>query len=68
MAKEITLAYNPTQRVGTITFPNGRTLSIQNVSEQQATDFAERHGPEFEKRDCYFHLDGGVFERSDSNG
>lgn len=68
MAKEITLAYDTAQRMGTITFPNGRTLFIENVSEQQAKDFAERHGPEFAKRDCYLKLDGGVFLRSESNG
>lgn len=63
MSDTIQLDYDAQKRRAVLTFPNGRTLSISNVSEEQAKAFLERHAPEFQKRDCCLHSVDGEFTR-----
>lgn len=63
MPKEIELAYDAGKRRAVLTFPNGRTLAIGNVTEEQAKEFRDKNGAEFQKRDCCFHSVGGEFTR-----
>ncbi len=63
----IQLEYDEARREGTLTFPNGRSLTIANVSREQAQKFLERHGAEFQARDCILTTDGTVLRR-DANG
>ena len=63
MPTEIELAYDAGKRRAVLTFPNGRTLSIDNVTEEQAKDFKTRHAPEFQKRDLTLHTIDGTFTR-----
>lgn len=66
METEITLAYDGEKHRAVLTFPNGRTLAVGNVTEEQATAFKERHAPEFMKRDCCLHTVEGAFTRDSS--
>lgn len=68
MSKEIQLAYDAGKRRAVLTFPNGRTLGIGNVSEEQAKDFHARHAGEFQKRDCCLHTVEGQFTREGQHG
>ena len=63
---EIKLDYDAEKRSATLTFPNGRTLTVGNVTEEQAKAFRDRHAPEFLKRDCCLQTVDGTFTR-DSN-
>lgn len=56
----ITLDYREAEKVGEITFENGRKLRISNVTKEQAEAFVARHAPEFAKRDCVLHAYGRV--------
>jgi len=60
---EIKLEYDAAQKRGVLTFPNGRTLSVGNVTEEQFKTFSARHGAEFQKRDCILHTGEGAFTR-----
>jgi hypothetical protein len=60
---EIQMSYDATEKRAVLTFPNGRTLSIGNVTEEQAKAFKERHAAEFMKRDCCLHTVDGSFTR-----
>lgn len=62
---EIKLDYDAAKRSGTLTFPNGRVLTVGNVTEEQFKTFSERHGAEFQKRDCILHTVEGHFTRAD---
>lgn len=64
MSTEVALAYDAGKRRAVLTFPNGRTLAIGNVSEEQAQDFQKRHASEFQKRDCAFATVDGTFNRA----
>jgi len=68
MAKEVELAYDAGKRRAVLTFPNGRTLGIGNVSEEQAKDFHKRHADEFMKRDLVLHSVEGTFTRGGDDG
>lgn len=68
MSKEIELAYDAGKRRAVLTFPNGRTLGIGNVTEDQANEFRDKHGAEFQKRDCCLHSVDGQFTREESHG
>ncbi len=63
MSDPIQLEYDATARRALLTFPNGRTLAISNVSEEQAKGFRDKHGAEFQKRDCCLHSVDGEFTR-----
>jgi hypothetical protein len=63
MNDAIQLSYDAAARRGVLTFPNGRTLSIGNVTKEQAEDFLKRHAGEFQKRDCCMHTVDGEFTR-----
>lgn len=63
MSNQIELAYDASERRAVLTFPNGRKLSIGNVTEEQAKEFQTRHAGEFQKRDCSFHTVDGTFTR-----
>lgn len=67
MAKEIELAYDASKKRAVLTFPNGRTLAVGNVTEDQAKAFKEKHGAEFQRRDCVLHT-GGEFLTRDAHG
>lgn len=64
MSKEIELAYDAGKRRAVLTFPNGRTLAVGNVTREQAEEFRAKHGAEFQKRDLTLHSVDGHFERS----
>jgi len=68
MSKEIELAYDAGQRRAVLTFPGGRTLAIGNVTEEQAKAFRDKHGAEFQKRDCCLHTVDGQFTREQPHG
>jgi len=68
MNEEILLAYDATKRRGVLTFPNGRTLSLSDVTQEQAEAFRVRHAPEFQKRDCCLSTVDGVLTREATNG
>jgi hypothetical protein len=63
MSDSIQLSYDAKERRGVLIFPNGRTLAIGNVTEEQAKDFLKRHATEFQKRDCCLHTVDGEFTR-----
>ena len=67
MPNEIQLAYDAEKRRGVLTFPNGRTLAVTNVTEDQAKAFRDKHGAEFQKRDCCLHTADGTFTRDESH-
>lgn len=68
MSKEIELAYDATKRRAVLTFPNGRELALDNVSEEKAQDFLKRHAGEFQKRDLTLHSVDGHFNREGADG
>lgn len=68
MSKEITLAYDAGARRAVLTFPNGRTLAIGCVTEEQAIEFKEKHAAEFQRRDCVLHTGGEFLTREQRNG
>ena len=68
MPKEIELAYDAGKRRAVLTFPNGRELALDNVSEEKAKQFLERHAGEFQKRDLTLHSVDGHFNREDTDG
>ncbi len=68
MSNEIALAYDAGKRRAVLTFPNGRTLAVDNVSEEQAKAFRDKHGAEFQKRDCCLHTVDGQFTREEHHG
>ena len=63
MADEIRLNYDAAEKRATLTFPNGRELKLGNVTEEQAKAFRDKHGAEFQKRDCCLTSVGGNFTR-----
>jgi hypothetical protein len=68
MPKEIELAYDGVTRTAVLTFPNGRELTLENVSEEKAKQFHERHAGEFQKRDLTLHSVDGHFNREETDG
>lgn len=60
---EIKQDYDAAKRSGTLTFPNGRILTVGNVTAEQFKTFCERNGAEFQKRDCILHTAEGHFTR-----
>lgn len=57
------MTYDAAAKRAVITFPNGRTLAVGNVTEEQAKAFKERHAAEFMKRDCCLQTVDGAFTR-----
>ncbi len=54
----MTAIYSEETRSGTLVFPNGRKLTIENVSEEQFKRFEERNAAEFARRDCILETTG----------
>lgn len=63
MADQVELEYDSGKRRAVLTFPNGRTLAVGNVTKEQAEDFRNRHAAEFQKRDLTLHSVSGEFTR-----
>lgn len=63
MPNEIELAYDAGKSRAVLTFPNGRTLAVGNVTEAQAKAFKEKHAAEFQRRDCVLHTGGEFLTR-----
>jgi len=63
MSDTIEMSYDAAAKRAVLTFPNGRTLAIGNVSEGQAKSFKDRHAAEFQKRDCILHTGDGHITR-----
>lgn len=63
MAKELQMAYDATKSEAVFTFENGKTLTLGQVTEDQAKRFRDKNGDEFQKRDACFTSDGGQFAR-----
>jgi hypothetical protein len=59
----VKLDYNEGKREGVLTFPNGRTLKIENVTEEQARNFRDKNAAELEKRNLEFTTDGTLQKR-----
>jgi hypothetical protein len=68
MSQQIDLSYDGDKKSAVLTFTNGRTLKLSNVTEAQAKAFQERHAPEFQRRDCILHSVDGIVTRGASNG
>jgi hypothetical protein len=60
---DVKLAYDADRRRAVLTFPNGRTLAVGNVTQAQAQSFLQRNSAEFMKRDCCLHTVDGTFTR-----
>lgn len=67
MAKEVQMAYDAAKREAVFTFENGKTLTLGQVTEEQAKRFRDRNAEEFQKRDACFTSDGGEFTRGASD-
>lgn len=67
MPTEIQMAYSESKRTAVLTFPNGRPLKLSNVTKEQAEAFRDKHGAEFQKRDCCLHTADGTFTRDESH-
>lgn len=65
---EISLDYDADAKRAVLTFPNGRTLAISNVTEEKAREFLAKHAGEFQKRDCCLTSVDGQFTREAANG
>lgn len=68
MKDEISLAYDAAKKRGVLTFPNGRQLTLADVTAEQAEAFRVRHAPEFQRRDCCLSTVEGVMTRGGSSG
>ncbi len=60
---EIKLDYDAEQQAAVLTFENGRTLRLSNISEERARAFRDRHAAEFAKRDCMLETPSNVLTR-----
>ncbi|MGD9512102.1 MAG: hypothetical protein AB7X49_26555 [Geminicoccaceae bacterium] len=65
---DISMDYNADKRRALITFPNGRTLTVSDISEEKAREFLTKHAGEFQKRDCCLTSVDGQFTRETANG
>jgi hypothetical protein len=61
----IAVEYDAAAKAAILTFPNGRCLRLSNVTKEHADKFADRHGPEFERRDCVLHSMGALETRAE---
>jgi hypothetical protein len=59
----IAVDYDEKAKSAVLKFPNGRELKLSNVTKEHAQKFTERHGPEFERRDCVLHSMGALETR-----
>lgn len=55
-----TATYNAETRAGVLTFANGRTLVVENVTEEQFARFEQRNAAEFARRECILETTGLV--------
>ena len=55
-----TATYNADTRTGVLTFANGRSLVVENVTEEQFKRFETRSAADLAKRDCVFETTGLV--------
>jgi len=62
---DIKLDYDVTAKKGTLTFANGRRMTLAGVTLEQAQAFHKRHAEEFAKRDCVLHTVGPAKESAD---
>lgn len=67
MAKEVQMAYDKAKREAVFTFENGKTLTLGEVTEEQAIRFRDKNAGEFQRRDACFTSDGGEFVRGASD-
>lgn len=65
---EIAMVYDASAKRAVLTFPGGRTLAIKDVTEEQAKAFRDKHGAEFQKRDCRLSSIDGLMTRESPNG
>lgn len=63
---EVQMAYDATKREAVFTFQNGKTLTLGEVTQDQANRFRDKNAAEFQKRDACFTSDGGEFTRGES--
>lgn len=66
MAKEVQMAYDAAKREAVFTFENGKTLTLGQVTEDQAKRFKEKNAEEFQRRDACFTSDSGLITRGDN--
>lgn len=68
MSVEIKLDYDEGARVAVLTFANGKTMRLSNISRQKAEEFHTRHAPEFAKRDCCLETPAENLTRGANHG
>lgn len=68
MAKEVQMAYDSAKSEAVFTFENGKTLSLEGVTEDQAKRFRDKNAIEFQRRDACFTSDFTECTRGDLNG
>lgn len=67
MNDSISLAFDAGKGRAVLTFPNGRTLTVDGVNEEKANEFLRKHAAEFQKRDCCLSTVDGSFTRESGN-
>ena len=65
---EIDLDYNEERQQAVLTFPGGRQLKLSGVSKEKAEAFRDKHGAEFQRRDCVLTTSGVVVTREGGHG
>jgi hypothetical protein len=65
---EIALDYDAERQTGVLTFPGGRQLKLSGVSREKAEAFRDKHGAEFQRRDCCLTTAGVIVTREGGNG
>jgi len=68
MNQEIALDYDEAQQRGVLTFPGGRQLKLSGVTKEKAEEFRDKHGAEFQRRDCCLTTNGVIITREGGNG
>jgi hypothetical protein len=68
MNEPISMSYDAAEKRAILTFPNGRQLALQGVTQEQAETFKAKHGAEFQRRDCCLSTVDGAFTRENGDG
>lgn len=64
----IELEYNADDKRAVLTFPGGRQLKLSGVTREKAEAFRDKHGAEFQRRDCCLTTSGVIVTREGGNG
>jgi hypothetical protein len=64
----IALDYNAESQQAVLTFPGGRQLKLSGVTREKAEAFRDKHGAEFQRRDCCLTTAGVIVTREGGHG